>query len=43
MTITMQLLLGATIGVIGVMMAAPLTATAMVLLQMLYVQDPNAS
>lgn len=41
-TITMQLLLGATIGVIGVMMAAPLTATAMVVLQMLYIEDPDA-
>jgi predicted PurR-regulated permease PerM len=39
LTITMQLLLGVVFGVIGVMMAAPLTAAAMVVVQMLYIRD----
>lgn len=39
LTITAQLLLGATIGVIGIMMAAPLTAAVMLLVQMLYIRD----
>lgn len=39
LTISMQLLLGATVGAIGLMMAAPLTATMMVLVQMLYIRD----
>ena len=38
-TIVVQLLMGVLVGVIGVMMAAPLTAAAMVLIQMLYIRD----
>ncbi len=38
-TITAQLLMGATLGVIGVMMAAPCVVVAMVVTQMLYVND----
>ncbi|MBW3599819.1 MAG: AI-2E family transporter [Planctomycetes bacterium] len=39
LTITVQLIFGVAIGVIGVMMAAPLTAAAMVVVQMLYIRD----
>ncbi len=39
MTIVAQLLLGVLFGVMGVMMAAPLAVTVIVLVQMLYVQD----
>lgn len=39
LTIAAQLLMGVLVGVIGIVMAAPLTAVAMVLLQMLYIQD----
>lgn len=39
LTITVQLIFAATIGVIGVMTAAPLTAGAMVVIQMLYIRD----
>ena len=39
LTIAIQLLLGVTIGIIGVAMAAPLLVVAMVLVQSLYVQD----
>ena len=38
-TIVMQLLMGVLVGVIGVMMAAPLTAAGMVMVQMLYIHD----
>src|SRR5690606_30486142 len=39
LTISMQLLLGATLGVIGVMMAAPLTVAVMLVIQLLYIRD----
>lgn len=39
LTISVQLLLGVLVGVVGLMMAAPLTAAVMVLVQMLYIQD----
>jgi predicted PurR-regulated permease PerM len=39
MTIMMQLLGGVLIGAMGIVMAAPLTAAAMLLIQMLYVRD----
>ena len=39
LTIVSQLLMGVLIGIIGVMMAAPLATATLVLLQMLYVQD----
>jgi predicted PurR-regulated permease PerM len=39
MTITAQVLLGVTVGALGVMLAAPLTAAALVAIKMLYVED----
>ena len=39
LTITSQLLLGSAFGLIGVMLATPLTAAAMILVKMLYVED----
>jgi predicted PurR-regulated permease PerM len=39
LTITAQLLLGSAFGLIGVMLATPLTAAAMILVKMLYVED----
>ena len=39
LTISAQLLMGLIIGVIGVMMAAPLTIAVMLLVQMLYIHD----
>lgn len=39
LTITAQLTMGVWIGVIGIMMAAPLVVVIMVLVQMLYIQD----
>ena len=39
LTITMQLALGMLFGVMGVVLAAPLEAVAMVLVQMLYIED----
>lgn len=39
LTIVAQLLMGMLFGVIGVMMAAPLTVVVIVLVQMLYIQD----
>ncbi len=39
LTIAAQLVMGVLVGIIGVMMAAPLVVVAMVLVQMLYVQD----
>ena len=39
LTITVQLIFAATIGLIGVMTAAPLTAATMVAVQMLYIRD----
>jgi len=39
LTISAQLLMGALVGIIGVMMAAPLVVVAMVLVQMLYIHD----
>lgn len=39
LTISVQLLLGVLIGIMGVVMAAPLTAAVLVLVQMLYIQD----
>ncbi len=39
LTIAAQLVMGVSVGVIGVMMAAPLVVLAMVLVQMLYVED----
>lgn len=38
-TILMQLLMGVLVGVIGVIMAAPLTVVLMLLVQMLYIRD----
>jgi predicted PurR-regulated permease PerM len=40
LTITMQVLLGDLLGLMGLFVAAPLTVTGMVLLNMLYVEDP---
>ena len=39
LTIAAQLVMGVLVGIIGVMMAAPLVVAAMVLVQMLYVED----
>ena len=39
LTITAQLILGVWLGVVGIMMAAPLMVVIMVLVQMLYIQD----
>jgi predicted PurR-regulated permease PerM len=39
LTIAVQLLLGATLGIIGIMMAAPLTVVTMLVVQLLYVRD----
>jgi predicted PurR-regulated permease PerM len=39
LTIFAQLLMGAVVGVIGVVMAAPLTVASMALVQMLYIRD----
>jgi predicted PurR-regulated permease PerM len=39
LTITAQLLLGSAFGLIGVMLATPLTAAAMILVKMLYIED----
>jgi predicted PurR-regulated permease PerM len=39
LTITVQVLLGVLVGSLGVMLAAPLTAAALVLIKMLYVED----
>lgn len=39
LTIAAQLVMGVLVGIIGVMMAAPLVVVAMVLIQMLYVHD----
>ncbi len=39
LTIAAQLVMGVLVGIIGVMMAAPLVVVVMVLVQMLYVQD----
>ncbi|KAA5541952.1 AI-2E family transporter [Roseiconus nitratireducens] len=39
LTIAAQLLMGVTVGVIGIMMAAPLVVVIMVLTQMLYIHD----
>ncbi len=39
LTIAAQLVMGVLVGIIGVMMAAPLVVVAMVLVKMLYVQD----
>jgi predicted PurR-regulated permease PerM len=39
LTITAQLLLGSAFGLIGVMLATPFTAAAMILVKMLYVED----
>ncbi|EMI18792.1 protein belonging to Uncharacterized protein family UPF0118 [Rhodopirellula maiorica SM1] len=39
LTIAAQLWMGITVGIIGVMMAAPLTVVVMVLIQMLYIHD----
>ncbi len=39
LTITMQVLLGVLVGALGVILAAPLTAAAMVMCRMWYVQD----
>ncbi len=39
LTIAAQLVMGVLVGIIGVMMAAPLVVVAMVIVQMLYVQD----
>ncbi len=45
LTIAAQVLMGALVGIMGVVMAAPLTATGMVVVQMLYIgrylQDPE--
>lgn len=39
LTITAQLLMGIIVGIVGMMMAAPLVVVMMVLLQMLYIED----
>jgi predicted PurR-regulated permease PerM len=39
LTITAQVLLGVTVGALGVMLAAPLTAAALVVIKMLYVEE----
>lgn len=39
LTITAQVLLGLAFGFIGLLLASPLTAAAMILVQMLYVED----
>ncbi|MGB7327305.1 MAG: AI-2E family transporter [Rubripirellula sp.] len=39
LTIAAQLVMGVLVGIVGIMMAAPLVVVAMVLVQMLYVQD----
>jgi predicted PurR-regulated permease PerM len=39
LTITAQLLLGSAFGLIGVMLATPFTAAAMILVKMLYIED----
>ena len=39
LTITAQVLLGVLVGALGVMLAAPLTAAALVIIKMLYVEE----
>lgn len=39
LTITAQVLLGVVFGFIGILLASPLTAAAMILVKMLYVED----
>jgi predicted PurR-regulated permease PerM len=39
LTISMQLLLGSLVGIFGLLMASPVCASAMVLVQMLYIED----
>jgi predicted PurR-regulated permease PerM len=39
LTISAQLLLGVLFGFVGLLVASPLTATAMILVKMLYIED----